>query len=354
MSPRSALLRCTLIAALVSPLLVQAHHSRNFYFDQSKLVEVEGTITKVLWRHPHARLWIEADAAFGGGTWELETTPPSILEREGINKELLQVGNHVKVAGAPARQQANAMEVSHILLPDSREVLLYGGLEPIWSDAVLARELQPFSDEAVANAIAGANGIFRVWSREGGIRNRPHFWLDNYPLTPAASIAASAWQEADHVFTGCVAKDMPSIMDNIWPFEFVDEGDTIRLRIEEFDKERQIHMNQQMPATMEPSALGYSVGRWEDGVLVVETAFLTANELGTDGIQLRNRATLEERFTLAADAGRLDYALTVTDPAVFTAPVTQSSWWTWRPGEVVKPYECVEDPDSWTSQEAAE
>jgi hypothetical protein len=105
---------------------------------------------------------------------------------------------------------------------------------------------------------------------------------------------------------------------------------------------------------MEPSALGYSIGRWEDGVLVVETAFLTANELGTDGIQLSNHSRLTERFTLSADEGRLDYALTVTDPAVFTAPVTQASWWTWRPGEVVKPYECVEDPDSWTSGNKAE
>ena len=60
-------------------------------------------------------------------------------------------------------------------------------------------------------------------------------------------------------------------------------------------------------------------------------------------------AAIEERFSLSADQRRLDYEMTVTDPATFTEPVTQQSYWIWRPGETVKPYGCIETPGSWTS-----
>ena len=58
------------------------------------------------------------------------------------------------------------------------------------------------------------------------------------------------------------------------------------------------------------------------------------------GIPLGPDATTEERFMLNADGSRLDYTMTVTDPATFTAPVTLRKAWEWRPGEQIRPYEC--------------
>jgi hypothetical protein len=34
--------------------------------------------------------------------------------------------------------------------------------------------------------------------------------------------------------------------------------------------------------------------------------------------------------------------MTVTDAATFSAPVELKRSWVWRPGETVKPYNCVE------------
>ncbi len=63
---------------------------------------------------------------------------------------------------------------------------------------------------------------------------------------------------------------MPRIMINPHPFEFVDEGDRIILRTELYDVERTIHMGEGARAESIPaSRLGYSVGRWEDGELVL-------------------------------------------------------------------------------------
>jgi len=337
-----------LVATLLFTGGAMAHHSRAAFYDTTRQVQVEGVITRVLWRHPHVRYWVQADAASGGALWELETTPPSILEREGIDKELLKEGTRVRAAGPPARNVENAMEVSHVLLPDGREVHLYANLETLWSEQTIERALQPFSEEVVAAATAAANGIYRVWIKEGGVNNSPRFWLDSYPLTDSARQAAAAWDVLKESDTGCSPKGMPNIMNNIWPFEFVDEGTAIRLRIEEFDQERLIHM-QAATAPDELLPLGFSTGRWEGNTLIVHTDHIVPAYFGTAGITLGPDAVVEERFTLSADEQRLDYTMTVNDPATFTSPITQSSWWTWRPGEAVKPYDCVEVPESWTS-----
>ena len=47
-----------------------------------------------------------------------------------------------------------------------------------------------------------------------------------------------------------------------------------------------------------------------------------------------------ERFTLSEDGSRLDYSLTVTDPANFTEPVTLTKFWVWYPEMTVEPFQC--------------
>ena len=64
-----------LCLTLLVPSWTNAHHSRVTFFDMSRTVELAGEITRVQWRHPHVRYWIQADPEFGGALWELETTP---------------------------------------------------------------------------------------------------------------------------------------------------------------------------------------------------------------------------------------------------------------------------------------
>ena len=328
-----------------------AHHSRTTFFHMDQTVELAGEITRVQWRHPHVRAWLQADEEFGGEVWELETTPPSLLERQGISPDLLTEGTHVRVAGPPSRLVENAMEMSHVLLPDGREVLLHTGRAPMWTDNTVERAVQEFDEEAVRAAEATASGIFRVWSRPGtGPGSRPRFWLDSYPLTEPARAATEAWNPVTGINVGCKPKDMPVLMASAWPFEFVDRGDQILLRAEEFDQERVIHL---VGATgdVSPSPLGYSIGYWEDTELVVATTGVNSLSFRA-GIPLSEDVEMLERFTLSPDERRLDYEITVTDPATFTEPVTMSSYWIWRPGETVKPYNCIETPGSWTDRSA--
>ena len=329
---------------------VAAHHSRTTFFDMSQTVELAGEITRVQWRHPHVRYWLQADPEYGGALWELETTPPSLLERQGIGPDILAAGTRVRVAGPPSRLVEHAMEVSHVLLPDGREVLLHTGRAPMWTENTVERAVQGFDEAAVRAAEATANGIFRVWSRPGaGPEERPPFWLDSYPLTEAAQAASAAWDPVTGTETGCSPKVMPELMASFWPFEFVDEGDRLRLRAEEFDQERIIRLAG-TTGEVSPSPLGYSLGYWEEGELVVLTTDINSLDFGRVGIPLSEDVQTLERFRLSPDERRLDYEITVTDPATFTEPVTMSSYWIWQPGETIKPYDCVETPGSWTNR----
>jgi len=340
-----------LLLLTVASLNVAAHHSRPAFFDMSRTVEIAGEITRVQWRHPHVRYWIQTDAEFGGEIWELETTPPSLLERQGISRDILSAGTRIRVAGPPSKIAEHAMEASHVLLPDGREVLLHTGRPPRWTNNIVERAAEEFDVDAVRAAQATANGIFRVWSRMGlAGDDRPPFWLDTYPLTEAARTVAAAWDPISQIDTGCEPKAMPWLMASNWPFEFVDDGDQVRLRAEEFDRVRIIHLRGSTSETR-PSPLGYSIGHWEDGNLIVATTQINSLQLGRNGIPLSEDVQMLERFSLSADEQRLDYALTITDPATFNEPVTFASHWNWRPGETIKPYNCIETPDSWTSGE---
>ena len=80
-----------------------AHHSQSEYDLRGK-VDVEGTVTKVEWRSPHA--WIYVDVINDKGekvNWSFELPSPVTLMRRGWTRDSLKPGDRVKVTGAPAK-----------------------------------------------------------------------------------------------------------------------------------------------------------------------------------------------------------------------------------------------------------
>jgi hypothetical protein len=136
---------------------------------------------------------------------------------------------------------------------------------------------------------------------------------------------------------------MPRVMSQPPPMELIDDGDTVRMRLEEYDMIRTFHMSGAAdPATQPRTPLGYSVGRWDGTTLVVETTRVSAPYLTAAGIPIGENARFVERFTPTADGSRLDYTLDVTDPYSLAAPARFLRTWVWRPGEKVLPFECKE------------
>ena len=80
-----------------------AHHSQSEFDLRSKL-EVEGVVTKLEWKSPHARLYVDVKDDKGEVVnWNFELPSPNTLMRRGWTRDTLKTGDRVKVAGAPAR-----------------------------------------------------------------------------------------------------------------------------------------------------------------------------------------------------------------------------------------------------------
>lgn len=91
--------------ASVSALLVAtafAHHS-GAAFDRARRVEVRGSVERIEWTSPHARLYIVAKGEDGTNvTWDFELPSPVTLMRRGWSRSALPVGAVVTVTGNPA------------------------------------------------------------------------------------------------------------------------------------------------------------------------------------------------------------------------------------------------------------
>jgi hypothetical protein len=330
------------------PLTAGAHHSFLGRFDRQSLMELEGDVTALMWRTPHTYMTLRVMDVDGSSVdWEIETSSLSVLRRQGV-VDTFALGDHVRIAGYPPVGAKKEMYVRHVLLPDGRELLMDTGLRPRWSDrtvggdSVLAvREGDPSRPEL---------GIFRVWSfvRNGPRLFRevvdPTFDIQSYPMTPAARAALAEFDFATQNPTAnCAPKGMPTIMEQPYPIELVQlDGGDILLRIEEYDLERMIFMRPVTRELTEPTPLGLSTGAWDGRTLVVTTKRVSWPYFSQIGIPQSPATEIVERFAPAEDGSRLDYSLTVTDPATFTDPVTVSTYWIYVPGVELLPYRCAE------------
>lgn len=340
-------LACAVLAAAGLPATAAAHHSFFGRFDTQRLVELEGEVTEVLWRNPHAYFTLRVE----GVDWEVETSSLTVLKRMGIDAGTIRVGDRIRIAANPPVGDKKEMYARHALLSDGRELLLNVGLAPRWTDRSRA-----VGDESLLMARTGDPsrpelGIFRVWSHTRTIaRLFPEVVdrtadVNSYPLTPAARAQLAAFDRStDNPTANCVPKGMPTIMEAPYPIEFVrQEGGHILLKLEEYDLERPIYMDgpsvaRELP---QPSPLGFSVGRWDGATLVVTTTRISWPFFSQLGIRQSPAVEIVERFTPTPDGSRLDYEMTVTDAATFTRPVVLRQHWLWLPSVTLLPYQCT-------------
>jgi hypothetical protein len=102
-----SVLQVALTAIIVSSLganPARAHHSYAATYDVKQPVMVEGVVSKMSWRNPHAFLFVEAENEDGELViWEFEMSPVVMLIRYGWKPEMLNDGDPVTVHGFKAR-----------------------------------------------------------------------------------------------------------------------------------------------------------------------------------------------------------------------------------------------------------
>ncbi len=103
----TAAVAVTLGAALVV-VPVLAHHSSTPFYDPERRVEIEGVVTRFVFRNPHAFLFLNVEDEAGATIeWQIELGAPVGLRRTGWTPDSLPLGMLVKASGQPSRAEGS-------------------------------------------------------------------------------------------------------------------------------------------------------------------------------------------------------------------------------------------------------
>ena len=110
---------------LLAPGAAVAHHAYTAEFDTTKPVKLSGVLTKVEWSNPH--IWIYLDIKDAGGNtanWGFSASPPGMLQRRGITKSSLKLGEVLTISGHRAKDGSNNASGNIVTFADGRDALI--------------------------------------------------------------------------------------------------------------------------------------------------------------------------------------------------------------------------------------
>ncbi|HWN84376.1 MAG TPA: DUF6152 family protein [Vicinamibacterales bacterium] len=115
-----------LLLASVSAL--SAHHTVVHLFDTSKLVTLQGTLTRVEWREPHVILRLETRRGDGSTSgWNVETRNPQGLAQAGLSRDSFKVGDAFSATVCVAKDGTRWAVTHEIARPGGVAAVRVGG-----------------------------------------------------------------------------------------------------------------------------------------------------------------------------------------------------------------------------------
>ena len=121
---RQWLIGTLMVAGLVAFMRVpaHAHHSFSAYYLESDTVEIDGEVVEFQYKNPHTWVAVQGQDPFGRQTlYAAEWGSVSALERQGVLKNTLRIGDRVTIWVSPNRNPSdNHVRLKKIKLPDGR------------------------------------------------------------------------------------------------------------------------------------------------------------------------------------------------------------------------------------------
>ena len=133
-------------------------------------------------------------------------------------------------------------------------------------------------------------------------------------------------------------------------------SDRIELHYGEWDARRTIYIDgRKRPANQPPTSMGYSIGRWEGGALVIETAAIAGNLAFTPSFTIdaglfkhSGQLRVTERYTRSNDGKTLQLTVTMEDSQTFREPAVLKKIWNWAPDQKIAPYKDCQRPTEFS------
>lgn len=335
------------LALIGAALPASAHHGlANFNLNID--LTIEGTITDIALINPHSWIYVDVPQADGStAVWKCELRGGTVLRRSGWSEEMFEIGSKVTITGSPDRWEENTCYMGSILFANGNSMDRYGQLVEAELDVRQAIEVKRLAngvpdlsgdwaaEQVVMTDPRGLSGTLVPLGvadqfepgqvPEGGrafqgSRGTPESFSDDplattwrrpspLPLTDAgrAAIAGFDAGSTDNPRLNCQSTNIlfDWAFDN--PVNRIRQTETeVLLTYGLMNMERTIHVDGEFPATLEPSRPGYSVGRWDNDVLIVETRGFLPGILSADANTPHSGAMrVVERFSLDPANGAL-------------------------------------------------
>ena len=346
---------------LMAATAASAHHGlANFNLNVD--LTIEGKISDIALINPHS--WIYVDVANADGTtskWKCELRGGTVLRRSGWTQDMFEIGSAVTITGSPDRFEENTCYMGSIFFANGNKMDRYGQL--------VAAELEVRQAIEVKRMANGVPDLSGDWAAEQvvmtdprglsgtlvplgvadqfapgelpqggrafqGSRGTPESFSDDplattwkrpsmLPLTEAgkAAIAGFDGGSTDNPRLNCETTNILFDWSFDNPINRISQNENeIKLVYGLMNLERTIHLDQRdFPAKLTPSRAGYSTGRWENDVLIVETRGLLPGILSADANTPHSgdfRVT--ERFSLDPANGALLREFTAEDGTYWT------------------------------------
>ena len=302
------------VAAALAARGVLAHHSPAGYDMQVEQTLV-GTVTEYDWGNPH--VYLSVREAPGDRIWVVEAFASTAMKGYGWSPTTFATGDRVVVTGRPGRGGRSSLFLETVRKADTTALL--------FDSAVLRSAAPPIPTRP-------ASSVFGTWLTLVG----PAFFSLIPPAviqaaTPRGAAALAEFRDAQGPGAECVPYTAPLYMSFPGFRRIESRDDVVVIRGEDSAVDRVVHLDVATHEGAAPSLQGHSIGRWEDGALVVDTALFTPHQLGNGaGLPSGAGKRLIERFELNAEGG-LTYTFALEDPEFVKVRMTSTAQWVSRP-----------------------
>jgi hypothetical protein len=142
----------------------------------------------------------------------------------------------------------------------------------------------------------------------------------------------------------CWPHGTPRVMNSPYPIQIIQTKGKTTIVHEVNHNIRHIYMDEALPATVQPTFLGTSVGRWEGDTLVIDTIGVDDRTwIDEVGVIHGKSMKVTERIRKIEDGKALENLIRVEDPEFFTEPWFIRLTYAWRPDLRLTEYVCEEN-----------
>ena len=206
----------------------------------------------------------------------------------------------------------------------------------------------PAANAARPNQIPDLAGIWDGTTRARPVNSERIPWgKDNFPeLNERALAYKKVFDEALSPKYDCQPASSPAIQYDPYSMEVTQWPDRVLLRYEKDDQLRTVWLNDRKPTIYDWSIQGFSVGRYENGALLVDTDHFVFDITGFDdynGIPSSQLKKVHERYW--REGTELKVTVTVEDEMFLKKPASYTArWLPQRPGYKLDAWDC--DPEA--------